>query len=88
MSDQVQISQLEERLLIQQTLSAFILAHLADEGLINLEVMKINIESVAILSGFREKALADLDRLFGTAQISLDLLEKQRAAHDDLDKEP
>lgn len=67
---------LEERLLAQQTISAFLIAHLALEDVIKPDSMRKNIDMIAISSGFGKDALSDINRVFGLAARMVEALGK------------
>ena len=74
-NDNLNLSPLEERLAVMQQVMAFLMAHLADQGLINIKATRKDIEQIAELSGFGRKAMADIDRLFGMAELTLQIFD-------------
>ena len=86
MKNDLTISQLEERLVIQQSITAFLIAHLVDQGLINLDAAREHVALVAKISGFHDKALEDIDRVFGTAELTLKTIGRLQQSIADQDK--
>ncbi|MGZ4960749.1 MAG: hypothetical protein ACXV7J_16020 [Methylomonas sp.] len=71
-----ELALMEERLLAQQTISAFLIAHLAIEDVIKPESMRKNIDMIAISSGFGKDALSDINRVFGLAERMVEAFGK------------
>ncbi len=71
-----ELALVEERLLAQQTISAFLIAHLALEDLIKPERMRKNLDMIAISSGFGKDALSDINRVFGQAERMVEAFGK------------
>jgi len=77
------IAELEERLAVQRIVSAFLIAFLVDDGLIDLATMRSNIILIAQSGEFQDQPMADIENLFGLAERTLAAIGRGRKASDD-----
>lgn len=78
--DSLNLSQLQEQLAIHRAVTAFLMAFLAEDGLINLNNARSHILAVAEISGFHEKALSDVEQLFNMAELTVQAIERAQLA--------
>ena len=77
MGNVIHISQLEDRITTQHLVTSFILAHLANKGLLDLDVTKMDVEGITVVSDFHSKAREDIHYIFENAKLALDTLQKR-----------
>jgi hypothetical protein len=78
MANEKELTEMEERLMAHRAITAFLIAELSDAGIINKDTMRKNIDVLAESSGFGEQTLQDIEKLFGTADLILQLRQKRR----------
>jgi hypothetical protein len=79
MSDnEIELTELEERLMAQRAIMALLIAELDDAGIINKDKMRGSIDKLAEASGFGARALHDIEKLFGMVDLTLQMRRKRR----------
>lgn len=76
-TDKIVLSEQEQRLLAMQQVIGLVMAHLADQDLLNLQIVRNNVDLVADGCNLGDVAMSDIDRIFGAAELALTLFRER-----------